>query len=284
MNSFPKENSIRNILNRTAESHKGDYGRAFCVVGSYGMAGAGIISGLSCLRCGVGICDICLEERIYPIVGTRIPEAVFSVYSNAEDLIRALWNGVEKATAVLVGCGCKNTELTEKKIRFLLTNTKVPLIIDADGINVLKKHIDVMEARQYPTVITPHLAEMARLTNNTIDYVKKNKLKVSKEFAKKYNTIVVLKDHHTLVVSPQGDLYENTATGNPGMATGGSGDMLAGMITSFASQGYDLYDSAVAGVYLHGLAGDFAKEEKTVASMLPTDMIEMLPKVFKTIK
>ena len=272
---------VKSITNRTADSHKGNYGRAFCVVGSFGMAGAAILSGLSCLRCGVGICDICLPNTVYPIVATNIPEAVYSVYSDEKDCYKALYNGINKATAVLAGCGGGNTNETKNIVGYLLENAESPLIIDADGINVLKYHIDILEARKAPTVITPHIGEMSRLTGLSAEYVKQHKAEVAIEFAAKYKVIVVLKDFETVVVSPNGDIYVNH-TGNPGMATGGSGDMLAGMITSFVAQGYDVYESAVAGVHLHGIAGDMAKDELTEAAMLPSDMIKMLPKVFKT--
>ena len=272
---------VKSITNRTADSHKGDYGRAFCVVGSYGMAGAAVISGLSCLRCGVGICDICLPNTIYPIVATNIPEAVFSIYSDDKNAFKMLYNGVNKATAVLVGCGCGNNNDTKYIVKYLLEDAEKPLVIDADGINVLKYHIDILEARNHPTVITPHLGEMSRLTGLSVEYIKEHKGEVATKFATKYGTIVVLKDHETVVASPDGKTYINH-TGNPGMATGGSGDMLAGMITSFIAQGYDAFDSAVAGVYLHGMAGDMARDEYTEAAMLPSDMIKMLPKVFKS--
>lgn len=272
---------VKSITNRTADSHKGHYGRAFCVVGSYGMAGAAILSGLSCLRCGAGICDIGLPNTIYPIVATNIPEAVYSVYTDDKDCYKALYNGINKATAVLVGCGRGNTNETKNIVRYLLENVECPLIIDADGINFLKYHIDILEARNAPTVITPHVGEMSRLTGFSTEYIKQHKVEVAIEFATKYNVIVVLKDFETVVVSPSGEIYVNH-TGNPGMATGGSGDMLAGMITSFVAQGYNVYESAIAGVHLHGMTGDMAKEELTEASMLPSDMIQMLPKVFTT--
>lgn len=280
MNSI-SEKIVKSITNRKADSHKGDYGRAFCVVGSYGMAGAAIISSLSCLRCGVGICDVALSDCIYPIVASNIPESVFSVYSNENDMFVKLYNGVEKANAVLVGCGCGNTNTIKKVVQYLIENTNCPLIIDADGINVLKYHIDILEARSQSTIITPHLGEMSRLTGLSVECIKEHKIEITTEFAAKYGIIVVLKDHKTVVASPDGKIYVNE-TGNAGMATGGSGDMLSGMITSFVAQGYDAFDSAVAGVYLHGKAGDMAKEKLTEAAMLPTDMINMLPKVFKT--
>ncbi len=280
MNNISKK-IVNSITNRTTDSHKGHYGRAFCVVGSFGMAGAAIISGLSCLRCGVGICDICLSNTIYPIVATNIPEAVYSIYSDEIECYKILCNELSKATAVLVGCGRGNTNETKNIVKYLLENSNTPLIIDADGINVLKNHIDILEARKFPTVITPHLGEMSRLTGHSTKYIKEHKESVVTEFAAKYNVIVVLKDHETVVASPKEETYLNH-TGNPGMATGGSGDMLAGMITSFIAQGYDPFECAVAGVHLHGMAGDMAKEELTEAAMLPSDMIRMLPKVFKT--
>ena len=280
MNNISKK-IVNSITNRTADTHKGHYGRAFCVCGSYGMAGAAVISGLSALRCGVGICDICLPDTIYQVVATNIPEAVYSVYKDKNECYKCLYNGVDKATAVLVGCGCGNTNDTRDIVKYLLENAICPLIIDADGINVLKYHIDILEARNHPTIITPHVGEMSRLTGLSADYIKSNKEEVATKFASKYGIIVVLKDHETVVASPDGKTYINH-TGNPGMATGGSGDMLAGMITSFVAQGYDPFESVVAGVNLHGIAGDMAKEELTEAAMLPTDMIKMLPKVFKT--
>ncbi|MBR2152016.1 MAG: NAD(P)H-hydrate dehydratase [Clostridia bacterium] len=279
MNNVSKK-IVNSITNRTADTHKGHYGRAFCVVGSYGMAGAAIISGLSTLKCGVGICDICLPDTIYPIVATNIPEAVYSIYKNQNECYKCLFNGVNKATAVLVGCGSGNTNATRDIVKYLIDNAEIPLVIDADGINVLKYHIDILEARKRPTIITPHIGEMSRLTGLSIDYIKGQKENVALNFASKYGVIVVLKDHNTVVASPDGKTYINH-TGNPGMATGGSGDMLAGMITSLVAQGYDAFESAVAGVNLHGIAGDMAKDELTEAAMLPTDMIKMLPKVFK---
>lgn len=268
------------MLNRTSDSHKGDYGRAFCVVGSYGMAGAAILSAKACLRCGVGICELCLADKIYPIVASNVHEAVYSIYSSHNDVENALERGLEKATVVLMGCGMGQNEITETALKYLLKNARIPLVIDADGINLLKAHINVLGARTYPTLITPHLGEMSRLSGFSVEYVKQNKAKIASEFAEKYGVTVVLKDHETVVASPSNEIYFNQ-TGNAGMATGGSGDVLAGMITSFLAQGYNPYDSAVASVYLHGASGDMAAEEKTVAAMLPTDMIEILPKVFK---
>ena len=273
---FPLDNPIRFIQNRTPDSHKGDYGRAFCVVGSYSMAGAAIIASRACLRSGIGICDVCLPDSIYPIVASAVPEAVYTIRNDDNQLI---FERMEKATAILIGCGLGLSAESEDLLNTILLNAKCPLVIDADGINLLKKHIDLLERYQNEVIITPHLAEMSRLVDIPIDDIKRNKTQIASDFAKKHGVTVVLKDHHTVVATPDCSIYQNT-TGNAGMSTGGSGDMLAGMITAFVAQGYNANDSAKAAVFLHGAAGDLAAEKFGMISMLPTDMIELLPETY----
>ncbi|XOQ44739.1 MAG: Multifunctional fusion protein [Clostridium sp.] len=270
---------------RDPESNKGDFGRLLCVCGSEGMAGAAAMSTLSALRCGVGIVETAVPKSIYPIVAALAPEAVFSLLDissdgnmteRAEQTISA---ALSRASACLVGCGLGKSPYAHGAVSLLLQTAKVPLVLDADGINIVAEHIDALNTASAPLVLTPHPGEMARLLKTSVKEVQQNREHYAFWFAKKYGVILVLKGAGTLVASPQGRLYRNT-TGNPGMAKGGSGDVLAGMIASFAAQGIDLFQAAAGAVYLHGLAGDECAKSLSQCAMLPTDLIGKLPELF----
>lgn len=270
---------------RDPESNKGDYGRLLSVCGSEGMAGAAAMSALSALRCGAGIVECALPRSIYPIVAALAPEAVFTLLeldgsgALTPAAREALRSALSRASACLLGCGIGQGPAAREAVKLLLSETRVPLVLDADGINLAAGNIDVLKTARAPLILTPHPGEMARLLHTTAAGVQENRERYARSFAREYGVILVLKGAGTLVASPDGRLYRN-ATGNPGMARGGSGDVLAGMIASFAAQGIDPFSAAAGAVYLHGLAGDRCAAALSQSAMLPTDLIAELPGLF----
>lgn len=275
--------TLRTMLKpRAAESNKGDYGRLLCVCGSEGMAGAAAMSIGAALRCGAGLVEAALPASIYPIVASRLAEPVFTLLhplpdgSLSADDKKVLSGAIFRSSAILTGCGLgKNASVAAQ----VLKESTVPVVVDADGINYIAKHKYSLETCREPLILTPHPGEMARLLGTTAAEVQSHREEIARRFSSEHHVILVLKGAGTLVASPDGRLYRNP-TGNPGMAKGGSGDVLAGMTASFAAQGIAPYDAAVGAVYLHGLAGDFCAAEKSQSAMLPTDLLDMLPKLF----
>lgn len=273
---------------RAAESNKGDYGRLLCVCGSEGMAGAAAMSINAALRCGAGIVEAALPRSIYPIVASRLAEPVFTLLhpqvdgSASPEDTTAVSQALQRASAILVGCGLGRSAAAHSETAQILREAAVPVVLDADGINIAAEHIDILHTCSAPLILTPHPGEMARLLNTTVKDVQEHREETARRFAEEQHAILVLKGAGTLVASPDGRLYRNT-TGNPGMAKGGSGDVLAGMIASFTAQGIDPYFAAAGAVYLHGLAGDRCAAVYSQSAMLPTDLVGMLPEIFREI-
>lgn len=276
---------VKSIIKpRSPESNKGDYGRLLCVCGSEGMAGAAIMSSRAALRCGVGIVDVAVPRSIYGIVASQAAEPVFTLLDQQKEELDSsvkdtLLASLSRASACLVGCGIGRSRACESIFNELLLHAKIPLIIDADGINILAENINRLDALQVPVILTPHPGEMARLLHTTINDVQSHQLEYARKFSAEHNVILVLKGAGTIIAEPNGMTHLNM-TGNAGMAKGGSGDVLAGMIASFAAQGINPAQAAAGAVFLHGVSGDRCAKELSKCAMLPTDMIEMLPKVF----
>ncbi|HHV31078.1 MAG TPA: NAD(P)H-hydrate dehydratase [Clostridiales bacterium] len=277
------------IRPRNPESNKGNYGRLLCVCGSEGMAGAAVMSAGAAVRCGAGIVDIALPRSIYGIVGSRLAEPVYTLLDRTESGTitetsrEALLQSLGKASACLLGCGLGQSSFALDLLMEVLAHSKIPLIIDADGINLLAQHINRLKTAEVPVILTPHPGEMARLLKTTVRDVQAHRLEYAQKFAFTYGVTLVLKGAGTIIAGPSGAAYLNP-TGNAGMAKGGSGDVLAGMIASFVAQGIEPYQAAVGAVYLHGEAGDRCAKEFSQRAMLPTDLIQMLPKLFLKIE
>lgn len=270
---------------RAADSNKGDYGRLACVCGSEGMAGAAVMSAGAAVRCGTGIVDVALPRPIYPIVASRLAEPVFTLLDILPDGElseagkTALLASLKKASACLIGCGLGKSRVARSLMALVLQSAQVPLVVDADGINIISENINSIDPVRTPMIFTPHPGEMARLMKTTPDDIQANREAYALDFARRYGVILVLKGYGTLVAAPDGRVYRN-GTGNPGMAKGGSGDVLAGMIASFAAQGAKPFQAAAGGVFLHGLAGDRCAEKLSQYAMLPTDIIGCLSELF----
>ena len=274
------------IVKRTQESNKGTYGSLLTICGSYSMAGASILAGKGALRCGIGLLKMAVPKSIYPIVASAIYESVYYPVSENESGTHNkyetpfLLEKSKESNAVLIGCGMQNNRDTYFIVNSFLEKCTVPIVLDADALNAICSNLDALKLAKVPVVITPHPKEMARLLKISVAEVQSNREQVAVNFAREYNVYVVLKGHNTVVASPNGDLFVNT-TGNAGMATGGSGDVLAGMISSLLAQNPKKpLECACAGVYLHGMAGDIAKVKFGEISMLPTDLINCIPKAF----
>lgn len=265
------------IPKRLRNTHKGTYGTAALICGSYGMAGAAILAAKACLRSGVGIAKLILDDSIYPIVTASVPEAVCVTDINDTRLILKT---LEKANSVLIGCGLSQSKQAEKLLCLALENAKGTLIIDADGINLISKRIDLIEGLNAELILTPHPGEMSRLMSVSVEEIESNREYYATLLAKKLGATVVLKGAVTVIADKDGCLYYNVL-GNAGMATGGSGDTLAGIIAALSAGGMSAVSAAVTGVYIHSLAGDIAKEKYGEISLLPSDITEALPEAFK---
>lgn len=277
----------RAVPNRPDNANKGTMGTLLSICGSFGMAGAAILAGKSALRCGVGLEKLAIPKSIYPIAAGSILESVFLPLSETSDgkisrtNIPSLLLEAKKSTAVLLGCGLSVCDDTKALVKSFVENCTVPMVLDADALNCIADNPEILKKRKSDIIITPHPGEMGRLCGITAKEVNADRIDVALSFAKKYGVITVLKGSGTIIASPNGQALLNT-TGNSGMATGGSGDVLAGMTAGLLAQGKSAFDCAAAAVYLHGLAGDFAAEKLGKISMLPSDIIGYIAQAFKS--
>lgn len=273
------------VFNRPDDSNKGTLGSLLCICGSYGMAGAAIMAGKAALRCGIGLLKIAVPKSIYPVCATNILESVYYPLEETSNGVISSKNTdfllemCEKSSAVLIGCGLSVCDDTKNLVQSVITNCEKPLVIDADALNCICNKPEILKNLKVPAIITPHPGEMARLLHSTPKTVNSNRENTAINFAKKFGVVTVLKGAGTIIASPDGEVYINH-TGNSGMATGGSGDVLSGIIGSLLAQGASPINAAAAGVFLHGTIGDLAAEKLGKISMLPTDMIDMIPTAY----
>lgn len=273
------------VFNRPDDSNKGTLGSLLCICGSYGMAGAAIMAGKAALRCGIGLLKIAVPKSIYPVCATNILESVYYPLEETSNGVISSKNTdfllemCEKSSAVLIGCGLSVCDDTKNLVQSVITNCEKPLVIDADALNCICNKPEFLKNLKAPAIITPHPGEMARLLHSTPKTVNSNRENTAIDFAKKFGVVTVLKGAGTIIASPDGEVYINH-TGNSGMATGGSGDVLSGIIGSLLAQGAAPINAAAAGVFLHGTIGDLAAEKLGKISMLPTDMIDMIPTAY----
>lgn len=274
---------------RPYTSHKGTFGNVLVIGGSYSMRGAAAFAALGALRSGAGLVRIASVDRCIDTVASLVPEATFlelecddygyMLYDPNRD---PLFSAVKKADAIVLGCGMGVTPDTTEITRFVIENAECPLIIDADGINCLASSIDMLKKNGTDIIITPHVGEMARLIGCEKSVVSENRIAVAEKLAEKYNLTVVLKGAGTVVADRRRTAVNST--GNPGMSTGGSGDVLAGIIGSVMAQGTDVFYCTNAAVFMHGLAGDMAEKKLGMEAMLPRDIIDNLSDAFKELR
>lgn len=263
------------VLPRQKFSHKGIYGHALLMVGSYGKMGAAILSSKACLRSGVGLLTVYVPKEGMQIIQTAVPEAM-CLTSNEQKFITDV-PALDAYDAIGVGSGLGMEKQTQNALKLLIQNTTLPMVIDADALNILAENKTWLSFLPNNSILTPHPKEFERLVgkwNND-----EERLQLQLDFSAKNDVIVVLKGAHTSISTPLGKVYFNSS-GNPGMATAGAGDVLTGIIASLLAQGYLPEDAAILGVYLHGVAGDLAKEQVGEVSMIASDIVEQLPNAF----
>ena len=275
-------NDIKNILHkRSRNSHKGSYGKVGIVSGSKGMAGAAVLNLNAALRCGSGLVKAFIPEEIYSVVESMSIEAITCTYDERRVSFNKLQEEIiDYYDVVATGSGCANLYNYEDILNYLLDNCTKPLVIDAEGIN--KLNLDILVKHKQPIILTPHYGEMAKLLNKDIDYIQTDIIKKASDFSKEYKVYLVLKGARTIIACPDGEVYINT-TGNPGMATAGSGDVLTGIIASLIGQGVEIKKALRTAVYLHGLAGDIGVKYVGEYSLIASDLIKYLPEAIKNI-
>lgn len=262
---------------RAKFAHKGDFGHCLIVGGSYGKIGSVVLATKAALRAGAGKVTSLVPECGYDILQSTVPEAMVITAFNDNFLIPTEINF--KPQSSVFGIGAGKGKKTAKFLEQLLTDAHSPLLIDADGINILAEHTDLLELLPEKSILTPHPGELKRLLGDWKDDFEK--LKKAKDFSKKYKVVLVIKGAFSITIADD-NLYINT-TGNPGMATAGSGDVLSGIISSLVAQGYDATIAAVFGVYLHGKAGDYAAQENGFEFVIAEDIVNNLGNAYKSL-
>lgn len=270
-----EDSDIRCWNERESRSNKGTFGKLLVIAGSINMAGAAVLCANAAYAAGSGLVRVYTPEENRVIMQTKVPEAVLTTYPAQNPDMDVLAEALQWADAVVCGPGIGTSEAASATVSFVLQNVAVPVLLDADALNIMAKDLRTFEYLHTEAVITPHLGEMSRLTGKSVAEIQNCLTEVAEEFAKQYNVICVLKDARTVTGIPSGQTYLNLS-GNAGMATAGSGDVLSGIIGSLLAQGMCAKEAAPLGVYVHGRAGDFAAAELGMRSMTASDIIDGL--------
>ena len=268
---------------RSSESNKGDYGKILVIGGSTGKSGAAAMAGQSALRSGGGLVTVAVPESVLPIVAASMPELMTAVLPNTTAEVLALLEG---KSVLAIGPGLGTDNLVQEMIRSVVSSARIPTVVDADGLNAFSGQCEALRGDDnHEVIVTPHPGEMARLIGKDIPFVTSNRVDVARDFAIANNVHVVLKGFRTVIAASDGAVYINI-TGNPGMATGGTGDILTGMIAGIIGQEHlgSFIERLCLAVYLHGLAGDLAAEELGEESMTATDILRFLPAAWKQLR
>lgn len=280
----PKE-VVALIPKRNPNSHKGSFGKLLNIAGSKNMSGAAALSTLAALRSGVGICTLASTESVINRVGANIYEPTFICLDenkngqiSSEDFTQVL-DKLDEFDAITIGMGLGRSEDIKAVVRKILYNASCTVLIDADGIFALSSCIDILKDTKADIILTPHPGEMSMLTGLSVSDIQKDRINIAKSFAKEHSVTLVLKGSGTVIATPDGKVYINQ-TGNAGLARGGSGDVLSGMIGAFAAQELSAKEAAVAGVFLHGYCADRVYKNSSMQGMLPSDLLKDLPAMF----
>lgn len=284
--SFDIDKNIRSLLKkRKSDTHKGTYGRIGILGGSPGMAGSIYLSSLASMRSGAGLCYLIAPKSISTILQIKANEQIIKSidcenFYYSKEIFNEILEKIEDLDVLAIGSGMGKGDGLNKLIDEIIQNTKINLVIDADGLNALSKDLSIIETRNN-IILTPHLGEFSRLTNISIDEINKDRENIAKEFAKEHKIVLVLKSNHTIVTDGN-KIYINKI-GNPGMATAGSGDVLTGIIASLMKN-LDSYNAAILGVYIHSLAGDIAKMKLGEESLMASDIINNIAEAIKLLR
>lgn len=274
------EDVLALLPDRKENAHKGNFGRVLLLCGSRGFTGAAYLAAMGALRAGAGLVYLGVPECIYQIEAVKLNEAIVFPLPDREGMlcpeaIPLLAERLPQMDALVLGCGLGQSHGTEAVVRWVLEQARCPVVLDADGINLLSRHRDVLRGRVGATILTPHQGEFLRLGFS----IGEDRMASARQAARELGCVMVLKGHGTCVTDGQRE-YINP-TGNPGMAVGGSGDVLAGIIGGLLGQGLPPLEAAACGCWLHGAAGDKCARELGQYGMLPTDMLNALPRLLK---
>ena len=286
LNWVTEEEAALLLPTRDPDTHKGNYGHVLVLAGSPGMTGAAALTSLSALRTGAGLVTLGTPNSLQNLMATKLTEVMtlglpetpkHSLDINAEPVILEF---LQRANVLALGPGLSTNPQTLSLVRRLIQESHRPMVIDADGLRAFTQDPTICKHAKAPLILTPHPGEMARLIHETTREVQANRIGIAQKFAKENNVFLVLKGSRTVFAEPGGQVYLNP-TGNAGMATGGSGDVLTGIIAGLLAQGISPLESCILGNYLHGLAGDLAAEELTQYSLIAGDILTYLPKAFQ---
>ena len=271
---------------RAPETHKGDLGHVLVVAGSSGLTGAAALCSLGALRAGTGLVTLGIPKSLQDVYAEKLTEVMTTPLPETPQrslslkALPELLSLIERVTVVAIGPGLSQQRETKECVRRLLPRLTKPTVVDADALNALAEDLSVLKRLTLPVIVTPHPGEMGRLIRLSASDVQRDRERIAKEFATTQRVVVVLKGHRTVVANVDGELYVND-TGNPGMATGGMGDVLTGVIAGLLGQGLSLFDAARLGVYLHGLAGDLAAEEIGEVGLIASDALDRIPEALE---
>ncbi len=275
-----REQVLSLLPDRDPWGHKGSFGKVLLLCGSRGFTGAAYLAAMGALRTGAGLVYLGVPESIYAIEAVKLNEPVVFPMPEvdgklSEGAVPEILNRLPQMDAVLIGCGLGQSEGTFAVVKAVLENAKCPVVLDADGITLLSSHMDILRGRTCPTILTPHDGEFKRIGG----VITENRMESAAGFAREFGCILLLKGHRTCITD--GVTQYLNCTGNPGMAVGGSGDVLAGMIVALLGQGLAPLEAAACGAWLHGAVGDLCAEKLGQYAMLPTDMLMELPRLLK---
>lgn len=280
MRELNQEKVLQILPDRDLRCHKGDCGKILLLCGSRGYTGAASLAAMGALRSGAGLVFLGVPESIYDIEAVKLTEPVIFPVADCDGMISTdatacIIQKLRDKDAVLIGPGLGQSEGTRNAVLTVLEYFDGPVVLDADGINVLKSHKDILRGRTGPTILTPHDGEFRRIGG----VLTEDRIASAAELARELGVIVLLKGHETVITD--GSVCYVNHTGNPGMAVGGSGDVLAGILTSLLGQGIDPLEAAACAAWLHGAAGDICEREIGQYGMLPSDMVQVLPRLLK---
>jgi ADP-dependent NAD(P)H-hydrate dehydratase / NAD(P)H-hydrate epimerase len=273
---------------RKPDTHKNDFGHIFVLAGSVGFTGAAALTSLSALRAGAGLVTLGIPKSLNDIMESKLTEVMklplpeTGQRSLALDAEQPIMEFAKKATVLAIGPGLSLNEETKQLVRHIMVQSTLPMVIDADGITAISEDLSLLQQAKAPVILTPHPGEMARLLHSIGKMVQSDRIELARKFAQEYKVILVLKGARTVIADPTGQVYLNP-TGNSGMASAGVGDVLTGIIAGFLGQKLSPLNSALLGVYLHGLAADLAAEQLTQYSLIASDIISYLPQSFRNI-
>lgn len=272
---FTYEEFLKKLPHREDHFHKGDCGRVFLIAGSRNMCGAAYLAGKAAYRAGAGLVYIYTEECNRVILQQLLPEAVLITYEEETWSPEELDAGMQDKDVIAIGPGFGTDGIKKEILKRVLMANEKKRILDADAINLLSYHKELWGYIKAPLILTPHMGEMQRLCGKSIDAIRQDMAGCASSFAKEHGVILVLKDHRT-IVADGGEKYYRNSTGNHGMATGGSGDVLTGVISGLLSQKMELFEAAKTGVYAHGLAGDQVRKVRGTYSMMAGDLADAI--------